>query len=352
MVLVSVIMCSYNHEKYLGESIDSVLNQTFPDLELIIADDYSTDTSPKIVASYQEKDPRVHGIFHQKNMGITQTLNDCLDQAKGKYISFLDSDDLWVKNKLERQVELLKKDDTKLLWSQGELIDARGQKTGKLITEYLNAPAQKSGDVFLDLLREQFIFRQSMIFKAEYIKNIRFDSTLRYVNDHRFMVDLAVNNQFLFMPETLALYRVHGNNITMKNQALWAKDKIKVRKYFLDRYLSKMTPKTVADINYQIGYYLSRLGKKKEAKPYFLRAFALDHSHSISALYAASALTMGDGFMGNLMVNSYHLSMKFAQNFKTDLVKTVYTFRLPTFTSGALVATPNKKKKNLHPSSP
>jgi hypothetical protein len=55
-----------------------------------------------------------------------------------------------------------------------------------------------------------------MIFKAEYLKNIRFDSALRYVNDHRFMVDLSVNNQFLFMPETLALYRVHGNNITMK----------------------------------------------------------------------------------------------------------------------------------------
>jgi teichuronic acid biosynthesis glycosyltransferase TuaG len=316
LVLVSVVMSSYNHEKYIGESIESVLNQTFPDLELIIVDDYSIDSSQQIIANYQNKDPRVHGIFHQKNMGITQTLNDCLDQVKGKYVCFLDSDDLWVKDKLERQLEVLKKDDSKLLWSQGELINSKGNKTGKLITEYLNAPNQKSGNLFLELLREQFIFRQSLIFKAEFLKNIRFDSALRYVNDHRFMVDLSVNNQFLFMPETLALYRVHGNNITMKNQALWAKDKINVRKYFLDRYLNKMTSKAVADINYQIGYYLLRLGKKKEAKPYFLRAFQLDHSHSISALYAASALTMGEGLMGNLMLKSYSLGMKLAQNLK------------------------------------
>lgn len=319
MVLVSVVMSSYNHERYIGESIDSVLNQTFKDLELIITDDYSTDKSQEIIANYQKKDPRVLGIFHQKNMGITKTLNDCLDKASGHFISFIDSDDLWVENKLEKQLEILKKDDTKLVWSEGEIINGQGIKTGQLITEYLSAPARKSGYLFLDLLREQFIFRQSLIFKSEFIKDIRFDAELKYVNDHRFIVDLSVNNQFLFIPEPLAKYRVHGNNITKKNETSWAKDKIRVRKYFIEKYSTKMTNRESADIKYQIGYYLSRLGRKKEAKQYYLEALKTDHSHSNSALYAALALTLGDGFIGNFMVNFYYFITRSFQKIKTAL---------------------------------
>lgn len=321
MVLVSVVMSSYNHEKYIRESIESVLNQTFKDLELIITDDYSTDSSPEIIANYQKKDPRVRGIFHQKNMGITQTLNDCLNEASGNYICFIDSDDLWVENKLEKQVEILKKDDTKLVWSEGEIINSQGIKTGQLVTELLNAPIKKSGNLFQELLREQFIFRQSLIFKSAFIKDIRFDAGLRYVNDHRFMVDLSVNNHFFFMPEPLAKYRLHGSNITMKDEAGWIKDKIRIRKYFLESYLNKMSDKANADINYQIGYYLSRLGKKREAKQYYLEALKIDHSHSTSALYVALALTIGDGFIGNLMVNSYNLVARFFQNIKIDITK-------------------------------
>ena len=143
------------------------------------------------MANYQNKDPRVHGIFHQKNMGITKTLNDCLNQASGYYISFIDSDDLWVQNKLERQLEVLRKDDSRLVWSEGEIINSQGVKTGQLFTDFIGAPIRKSGNLFQELLREQFIFRQTLIFKTAYIKDIRFDADLKYVNDHRFLVDLS-----------------------------------------------------------------------------------------------------------------------------------------------------------------
>ncbi len=316
MVLVSVIMSSFNHEKYIGESIESVLNQTCKDLELIITDDCSTDRSQKIITDYQKRDARIKATFHQKNLGITKTLNDCLDQATGKFLCFLDSDDLWVEDKIAKQLRLLEKDDSKLVWSQGQIINGQGQPTGQLITEYINAPSKKSGNLFLELLREQFVFRQSLILKTEFVRNLRFDPSLRYVNDHRFMVDLAVDHQFLFIPEPLAKYRLHGNNITTKNESLWAKDKINVRKYFLERYIGKMTPRAAADINYQIGYYLSRLGRKAEAKPYFLKALKIDHSHSNSALYVALALTRGEGLIGNSLVKLFWLAMQFAQNFK------------------------------------
>ncbi len=308
MVLVSVVMSSYNHEKYIAEAIESVLNQTFKDLELIITDDYSTDTSPEIIGSYQQRDQRVKAIFHEKNMGITKTLNDGLDKVHGKYVCFIDSDDLWMENKLEKQLEILNRDDTKLVWSEGEIINSQGQWTGQLFTRFLNAPLYKSGDLFQPLLKEQFILLQTLIIRAEYIENLRFDSELEYVNDHRLLVDLAVNHEFLFMPEHLAKYRLHGKNITFKKESEWAKDKIRIRKYFLTTHPDKISFKAKADINYQIGFYLSRLGQKAEAKKYYLQALKIDHSHINSALYTALALTTGDGLAGQLMVNSYNLS--------------------------------------------
>ncbi len=309
MVLVSVVMSSYNHEKYIAEAIESVLNQTVKDLELIITDDYSTDASPKIITSYKLKDARVNAFFHEKNMGITKTLNDGLDQVNGKYVCFLDSDDVWMENKLERQLEILKHDDTKLVWSEGEIINGQGQKTGQLFTNFLSAPLRKSGDLFEQLLGEQFIHLQTLILKAEYIRNLRFDSDLTYVNDHRLLVDLALHHQFLFMPEPLAKYRVHGNNITAKKELEWAKDKIRIRKYFLAAYSDNISPRAKADITYQIGFYLSRLGKKEEAKKYYLQALRIDHAHVNSALYTTFALTSGDGIHAQLIFYCYNLAI-------------------------------------------
>jgi len=88
MVLVSVIMGSYNHERYLSEAIESVLNQTFDDLELIVVDDYSTDKSREIIQGYEQQDMRVKTVFHDKNMGIARGINDGLKKAKGRYVNY------------------------------------------------------------------------------------------------------------------------------------------------------------------------------------------------------------------------------------------------------------------------
>lgn len=316
MVLVSVVMCSYNHERYIEDSINSVLNQTVPDLELLITDDCSTDSSPKIIAGYVQKDPRVHAVFHTKNLGIARTLNDSLEQAKGKYVCFQDSDDLWTENKLEKQLKILKKDDSKVLWSEGKVIDSQGNKTGTLVTQLLRALTDKSGYLFEPLLKEQFILRQSMICKAEYVKNLRFDLGLKYVNDHRFLVDLAFNHEFQYIPEPLVKYRWHNSNISKKNESVWARDKIRVRKYFLVRYGDKISPKAKADLSYQIGFYLSRLGEYAEAKKYYLQALKTDHTHINSTLYTALTLTTGRGFLEAFLTNSYNFTTALLYNQK------------------------------------
>lgn len=106
--LVSVIMPVYNSSRYLGEAIESVLGQSYEALELILIDDASSDESVTIIHSYQAKDPRVHLIALEENQGAAVSRNAGLRQARGQYVAFLDSDDLWVQDKLRRQLDFMK----------------------------------------------------------------------------------------------------------------------------------------------------------------------------------------------------------------------------------------------------
>ena len=111
MEKVSVLMPIYNVEKYLRESIDSVLKQTYPDFELILVDDGSPDGCGKIIDEYANKDDRVIAI-HQKNAGVDAARNNAIGRATGKYIAFIDSDDAYEKNYIERLVEAIEQDDS------------------------------------------------------------------------------------------------------------------------------------------------------------------------------------------------------------------------------------------------
>ena len=104
--LVSIIMPSYNTAKYISESIESVLKQTYANWELIIVDDCSTDETDDVVKSYLS-DARIHYLKNEKNSGAAVSRNYALREAKGKWIAFLDSDDLWHPEKLEKQIEFM-----------------------------------------------------------------------------------------------------------------------------------------------------------------------------------------------------------------------------------------------------
>lgn len=103
--LVSIIMPSYNSEKYIKDSVESVLNQTYPFWELLIVDDCSADTTVDIIKSF--KDERIKLFQNEVNSGAAVSRNRALREAKGKWIAFLDSDDIWVRTKLEEQLEYM-----------------------------------------------------------------------------------------------------------------------------------------------------------------------------------------------------------------------------------------------------
>jgi teichuronic acid biosynthesis glycosyltransferase TuaG len=133
MPLVSIITPSWNVENLIDETIRSVQTQTFGDWELLIADDRSTDRTPEIVASIGERDPRVRLIRMPENGGPALARQAAIDEAQGRFLAFLDSDDLWLPQKLERQLAFARAKKAALSYTAFRRIDAVHAVTGRLI---------------------------------------------------------------------------------------------------------------------------------------------------------------------------------------------------------------------------
>lgn len=130
--LVSVIMPSYNTAEYIKNSIDSVIRQTYKNWELIIVDDCSTDNTDEIVGSFN--DSRIRYFKNEKNSGAAVSRNRALREAKGKWIAFLDSDDLWLPEKLEKQLEFMAENNYHFSYTDYDEIDENGLKTGIFVS--------------------------------------------------------------------------------------------------------------------------------------------------------------------------------------------------------------------------
>tara|TARA_A100001015_G_C14332996_1_gene460074 strand:+ start:63 stop:482 length:420 start_codon:yes stop_codon:yes gene_type:complete len=121
--LVSIIMPVFNSSKFLGSAIESVLVQTYHEWELIICDDGSTDNSVSIAKNYAFRDSRISVIQNKNDRGAPGARNSCLDVASGRYIAFLDADDLWLKNKLELQISFMESNNYTFVYSYHQVID-------------------------------------------------------------------------------------------------------------------------------------------------------------------------------------------------------------------------------------
>ena len=126
--LVSVVMCVWNEEKYLADSIGSILNQTFTDYEFVIINDGSTDKTQNILETFAQKDSRIRLLINQVNKGTAISLNNCIETAKGKYIARMDSGDISQPTRLERQVKYLEENgNVSILGTCGYWIDENKQ---------------------------------------------------------------------------------------------------------------------------------------------------------------------------------------------------------------------------------
>ena len=131
--LVSVIMPCYNMEKYIAATIESVQRQTYPHWELLIVDDTSTDRTADIVRSHQIQDDRIHFVVKPKHSGIADTRNQCISMAKGRFLAFLDADDLWHPEKLEQQLQFMTERKIGFSYSSYDCVDEEGKPLEKRV---------------------------------------------------------------------------------------------------------------------------------------------------------------------------------------------------------------------------
>ena len=131
--LVSIITPSFNSSKYIKETVDSVLRQTYENWELIIVDDGSKDSSANIIKDLTNTDTRIKGFYFDKNIGAAEARNVAIQQAKGKYIAFLDSNDLWELEKLEKQISFMQTEDIAFSFSTYQPMSEDGSKLYSII---------------------------------------------------------------------------------------------------------------------------------------------------------------------------------------------------------------------------
>lgn len=272
---VSVIMPSYNHSPFLRKSIESVLNQDFADLELIIVDDASSDDSADIIKEYLRRDRRVGAIIHGRNMGISRTVNDGIAAASGNYIALTASDDVWKSNKLSVQMEAFKNYPNVVQWSEADVIDRSGKPLKKTYTQIYNASdAKKSGDIFNELLKMgNFLSGQTIIVSRENLADIRFDEELVYLGDFKLELQLAAKCSFLFYPQSLAEYRIHNSNSIQSDKRSWDNDWIKLSSYLMKEMRTKIGYREMSNIRWERGRSFIRLGSRAKASGEFFKSF-------------------------------------------------------------------------------
>ena len=208
MPLISVVIPVYNGEKTIAETIESVLNQSFSDFELIVINDGSQDSTLDILASIQ--DPRIK-IFSYPNAGLSASRNRGISQASGEFIAFLDADDLWTPDKLEAQLTALQENpNAAVAYSWTDFID----ETGQFLADGSHRTA--NGDVYADLLLFNVLQNGSNpLIRMQALINIgNFDESLLASEDWDMYLRLAARYHFICVSFPQILYRLSTNSMS------------------------------------------------------------------------------------------------------------------------------------------
>ena len=209
--LVSIVINCYNSDEYLEIAIDSAINQTYKNWEIIFWDNQSTDESANIVKSYE--DERINYFYAPVHTPLGEARNLAIEKAKGEWVCILDCDDIWHKNKLQAAFDKLdsykNKDMVSLLYSKTIYIDEKGEEFGRFHEHY-------SGRIHdLLLQRGDFVFISSAIFRKDVLNKVgKIDVNLHYAEDYDVILKVTKDYYALCVDKFHTFYRVHRNNLT------------------------------------------------------------------------------------------------------------------------------------------
>ena len=212
--LVSIIMPSYNTGKFIAESIASVVAQTYTDWELIIVDDNSTDNTDEVVSSIMSSrtssattdSTKIHYLKNEKNSGAAVSRNRALREARGKWIAFLDSDDLWAPDKLEKQIAFMEKNGYAFSYTRYGEMDEDGNKTGVVV----GGPAHISKTGMYNYCWPGCL---TVMYNREVVGDIQI-ADIRKNNDYAMWLKIVRKADCYLLAENLATYRKRTGSIS------------------------------------------------------------------------------------------------------------------------------------------
>jgi glycosyltransferase involved in cell wall biosynthesis len=197
--LISVIIPAYNAGKYIEDTLQSVFNQTYKNIEIIVVDDGSSDNTLEILNKYTDR----LKIFTQKNMGVARARNFAVDQSNGEWLAFIDADDLWHSNKLSQQIGGLNNEN----WSHTNSLYFGHNQDGK--TKRSDLTPQHGGLVFNKIIVNNFITTSTVLIKkATFISYGGFDESLKALEDWKLWLEVSLQEPLNYNDEVLAEYRV------------------------------------------------------------------------------------------------------------------------------------------------
>ena len=231
MPRVSIIMNCYNCSKYLPQALDSVYQQTFKDYEIIFWDNQSTDNSGEIALSYGEPLRYFRG---EEFLPLGAARNAAIEKARGECIAFLDCDDIWLSEKLEKQVGLLDSNkELGLVYSDTYVIDSNGNL---IKSTYFRSTKPFSGNVFKELFLSNFIPILTVVVRREALSKVGgVDPKYVIAEDYDLWLRIAEHYPIGFIGQPLAKYRFHGESTSQKNMVLSYQEEIQTKEYWLNK---------------------------------------------------------------------------------------------------------------------
>jgi glycosyltransferase involved in cell wall biosynthesis len=280
---VSVIIPCYNRERFIRETVDSALSQTYPNIEVVIIDDGCTDGSRMILEGYKKR-IRILQHISRANKGQSASINLAIQLTDSEYIAILDSDDMWFPKKIEVQVKALENNrDIGLVYANGFAIDEHRNKLYQLFQQghiEINNPDRVLLECYFHVPSNALVRRTAFSLAGE------FDESMRSAQDHDMAIRLAEVTKLAYIEEPLWYYRRHSNTQSWKHSKRRWKTGFKILKKARKRhhYHSNIFLKRLAVLNFRLGQCLIEERRYTSAAIRFLVAGMLDPLRAMRVL--------------------------------------------------------------------
>lgn len=275
MQKVSVIIPYYNGGEFIKDTLESILNQTYRNYEIIVVDDGSTDgstdNSKGVLDSFKDK----IRYFYQANEGISGARNRAIKESKGEYIALLDQDDIWYPEKLEKQVEVMNQNlDAGIVYSDCYYVN----KKGDILYRVFEKQRAYSGWIFKNLFIENFIPIPTVLIRKKILDEVGlFDKRYSFAEEYELFLRIARIYPVEYIDEPLAGYRIHDKNLS-KNIEKGLREDIMVKEEMMRTYPDEIFPiqnqvkLELAKFYYQLGRIYKREKKNDIARKNFLKS--------------------------------------------------------------------------------